>query len=396
MTQTGLENLLNHPPAFLKNKRLGLLANPASIGPDYTHAKDMIHRRFPGQLAALFSPQHGFFAEKQDNMVESDHIHDKALGIPVFSLYGETRIPTKEMLALIDVLIVDIQDVGTRVYTFIHTLALCMEAARDADVSILVLDRPNPVSGIKVEGNVLEPEYASFVGLYPIPMRHGLTIGEYALMINKRFDIGASLAVVPMKGWQREMFFKDTGLPWVLPSPNMPTPETALLYPGQVIWEGTNLSEGRGTTKPFEFFGAPWLDTDAIIRKIPEDALGGSVLRPVIFEPTSGKQTGKPCMGFQIHVTSPEKHNSYYQSLCLLKAVMERHPSHFSFKNPPYEYEDKMLPMDMILGSRRLREAISVGESIAELRNNWLEGKRDYCRQAEEFLLYGPKTSFGS
>jgi uncharacterized protein YbbC (DUF1343 family) len=394
MIRTGLENLLQNPPAFLAGKKLGLLANPASIGPDYRHAKELIAKRFPGRLCALFSPQHGFFAEKQDNMIESDHSRDSLLGIPVFSLYGETRIPTQEMLAHVDALLVDIQDVGTRVYTFIHTLTLCMEAARDANIPLVVLDRPNPISGMRVEGNVLEPDQASFVGRHPIPMRHGLTMGEYALMANKVFHIGADLAVIPMTGWRRDMFFRDTGLPWVLPSPNMPTPETALVYPGQVIWEGTQLSEGRGTTKPFEFFGAPWLDTGAILKNLPQDALEGSILRPLIFEPTSGKHAGTPCHGFQIHVTQATKHQPYYQSLCLLKAVMDRHPTHFAFKNPPYEYEMEKLPMDLILGSRRLREAIAAGQSVKEMRQNWEKDRLAYCRKTAGFLLYGPKGDF--
>lgn len=394
MIRTGLENLLQNPPAFLEGKNLGLLANPASIGSDFRHAKELIAQRFPNRLKALFSPQHGFFAEKQDNMIESDHMLDPALGIPIFSLYGETRIPSPDMLNQIDILLVDIQDVGTRVYTFIHTLTLCMEAARDAGIALVVLDRPNPISGMFVEGNVLEPEYSSFVGRHPIPMRHGLTLGEYALMANKVFHIGADVAVIPMQGWRRDMFFQDTGLPWVLPSPNMPSAETALVYPGQVIWEGTTLSEGRGTTKPFEIFGAPWLDTGALLRVLPRDALAGSILRPVVFEPTSGKHAGIPCRGFQIHVTQRDIYRPYYLSLCLLQAIMTRHPAHFALKQPPYEYEMEKLPLDLILGSRRLREALSLGQDPAELRRQWEKGRMEYCHGAADFLLYGPKEGF--
>ncbi|MCW7754156.1 DUF1343 domain-containing protein [Desulfobotulus sp. H1] len=396
MTGTGLDNILKNPPAFLSGRKLGLLANPASTGPDCIHTRDHIQKRFPGQLTALFSPQHGFFAEKQDNMIESAHMEDPILGIPVFSLYGETRIPTPEMLGHIDILLVDIQDVGTRVYTFIHTLALCMEATRKAGIPIVVLDRPNPIGGIKAEGPLLEPEQASFVGLYPIPMRHGLTIGEYALMINTVHQIHADLAVIPMTGWRRDMGFRETGLPWILPSPNMPSPETALVYPGQVLWEGTNLSEGRGTTKPFEFFGAPWLNTHAILRRLPEDALAGSILRPLVFEPTSGKYAGEPCHGFQIHINEPASYSPCYQSLCLLQAVMEQHPSSFALKEPPYEYEYEKLPMDMILGSSKIRESLQNGVSANELRQTWQKDLADYRSRTKDFLLYGPKDTWSA
>lgn len=388
MIRTGLENLLQNPPVSLKGKRLGLLANPASIDSKYRHAKDLIAERFPGQLKALFSPQHGFFAEKQDNMIESDHMKDPVLGIPVFSLYGETRKPTPEMLSHIDVLLCDIQDVGTRVYTFIYTASYCMEAARAAGVKVMILDRPNPISGEIIEGNLLEEEYASFVGRYPIPMRHGLTMGEFCLYINEVHGIGADLEIIAMDGWKRKMMFWDTGLPWVLPSPNMPTPETALVYPGQVIWEGTNISEGRGTTKPFEFFGAPWLSPEKILERMPKEALSGSVLRPVIFEPTSGKHAGVPCRGFQIHVADPKIHASYFQSLCFMSAIIKAHPEEFTFKNPPYEYEFEKLPMDLILGSRDLREAIVAGKNMLALRESWKEGEGSYKEQIKDFLLY--------
>ncbi|MDL2286600.1 DUF1343 domain-containing protein [Desulfococcaceae bacterium OttesenSCG-928-F15] len=388
MIRTGLEKLLTNPPAYLSGKRLGLLANPASIDSVFRHAKDLVAKAFPGQLKALFSPQHGFFAEKQDNMIESDHMRDPVLGIPIFSLYGETRKPTPEMLSHIDVLLVDIQDVGTRVYTFIYTVSYCMEAAKEAGVKVVILDRPNPASGAIIEGNLLEEEYASFVGRYPIPMRHGLTIGEFCLYINERHAIGADLEIIPMDGWKREMFFGDTGLPWVLPSPNMPTPDTALVYPGQVIWEGTNVSEGRGTTRPFEFFGAPWLEPEKILGRMPEKALAGSILRPMAFEPTSGKHAGIPCKGFQIHVTDPKIYPSYFQSLSFLSAIIQEHPEHFAFKNPPYEYEFEKLPMDLILGSRNLRELIEAGEDMGKLRENWKDQEEAYKEEIRPFLLY--------
>jgi uncharacterized protein YbbC (DUF1343 family) len=261
IVQTGIERFVSEKSLskIVKGKRLGLLANPASVDRKLRHSRDLIAKSFPGRLKALFSPQHGFFSEKQDNMIASSDMADPFLKIPVFSLYGATRRPSKEMLDLIDVLIVDLQDVGTRVYTFIYTMALCLEAARKYDKAVVVLDRPNPIGGIQIEGNSVKSDYASFVGMYPVPMRHGLTIGEIARLFNDYFRIGSDLTVVSMAGWKRDMYFSDTSLPWVLPSPNLPAPASAVVYPGQVLWEGTNISEGRGTALPFQLFGAPFL-----------------------------------------------------------------------------------------------------------------------------------------
>jgi len=282
---TGLENLINSPPAWLAGKRAGLLCNPASVDSQLQHARLLIDARLPDTIQALFSPQHGFFSEKQDNMVESDDIPDPILQVPVFSLYGKTRVPEKRMMENLDVLIIDLQDVGTRVYTFMYTMSFCLEAARQHHVKVLVLDRPNPIGGTAVEGNCLAMDVASFVGRYPIPLRPGLPMGELALLFNRHFNIGCDLEIVPMHNWKRSMYFEETGLPWVAPSPNLPTPRSALVYPGQVIWEGTNISEGRGTTQPFELFGAPFLDPGEINAVLGDGPLPGIVLRPVALNP---------------------------------------------------------------------------------------------------------------
>ena len=363
----GLDNLIESPPAWLENKRLGLLCNPASVNAELIHAKDLIYGKFGSRFKALFSPQHGLYAEKQDNMVESDDFYDPSLRIPVFSLYGKTRRPTDDMLALIDVLIVDLLDVGTRVYTFLTTLSYCLEEAAKAGKTVVVLDRPNPVGGAQVEGNLLKAKYASFVGRYEIPMRHGLTIGEYAGWINRYFGIDCDLAVIPMKGWRRSMYYRDTGLFWVAPSPNLPTPESAMVYPGQVIWEGTNISEGRGTTQPFEVFGAPFIDTGKILSFMGGDRLNGCVLRPVVFEPTANKWQDTPCRGFQIHVTDPYRYTPYTTSLQLLSAVIYHHGDRFEWKQPPYEYEFETLPMDLIIGDEQIRREIEAGVDAADI-----------------------------
>ena len=385
---SGLEHLLESPPSWVQGTRLGLLCNPASVDHRLVHARLRIDAAFPGQLTCLFSPQHGFFAEKQDNMVESAHMTDPVLGIPVYSLYGDTRTPTPDMLDGIDVLLVDLQDAGTRVYTFIYTLSLCMEAARDSGKRVVVLDRPNPVDGTSVEGNVLASGYESFVGRFPIPMRHGLTIGELAQLFNGRFGIGAMLDVIPMKGWERWMRYPDTGLIWVAPSPNLPTPDSAMVYPGQVIWEGTNVSEGRGTTQPFEMFGAPFIDPPSLLRRLPAGGADGAVLRQVTFEPTSNKWAGSLCRGFQIHVTAPDRFRPYRTSLFLLQAVCRQHGEDFAWARPPYEYEFERMPIDLILGDRTLREAVAAGVSVADLEQSWQDGLHAFEDHRRDVMIY--------
>jgi uncharacterized protein YbbC (DUF1343 family) len=386
--KTGLELLIENGHPWLSGARLGLLCNPASVDRNYVHARDRLIQRFPGQLKALYSPQHGFHAEKQDNMIESDHMTDAATGLPVYSLYGQTRIPTPQMMAPIDVLLVDLQDVGTRVYTFIYTLSYCLEAAAASGIRVIVLDRPNPINGRDMEGNVLQPEWASFVGRFPLPMRHAMTIGEIARLFNDHFGGGTALEVVSMRGWLRSMWFKDTGLPWVAPSPNMPTVGTAVVYPGQVIWEGTNISEGRGTSLPFEIFGAPFLIPEKILEFIGGPKLPGTVLRPCVFEPTSGKHAGKNCQGFQIHVTSPDLYRPYRTSLSLLQAILHHHKDAFQWKSDPYEYEFDKRAIDLILGSREVRQRLSDMESMRSLENSWQSELEDFRSLRRPYLLY--------
>jgi uncharacterized protein YbbC (DUF1343 family) len=386
--QTGLERLMADPQRLRNRGRLGLLCNPASVDCRFRHARDLVDALFPGALRALFSPQHGYFAEKQDNMIESGDLADPLLGIPVFSLYGATRSPTPEMFSAIDTLIVDLQDAGTRVYTFAYTLSYCLEVARELDKKVLVLDRPNPVGGDAVEGGLLKAGWTSFVGRYPIPMRHGLTLGELALLFNRHFGIGCDLDVVPMAGWERWMRFGDTGLPWVAPSPNLPTPASALVYPGQVIWEGTNVSEGRGTTQPFELFGAPFIDPRRLQRLL--GPINGAVLRPAAFEPTSNKWHGRCCRGFQIHVTDPRRYASFRTSLALLQAVWQCHPGECAWRPPPYEYEFEKLPIDLILGDPAVRMAIEAHEPVQSIEASWQPELQEFKQLSREYYLYPP------
>ena len=386
--RTGIEQLLADPPAWLKGRRLGLLCNPASVDRRFRHTRDLLAQRFPGALRALFSPQHGFFAEKQDNMIESTDMTDPVLGLPVFSLYGATRVPSAEMFSEIDALLVDLQDVGTRVYTFIYTLSYCMETARDCGRQVVVLDRPNPVGGTAVEGNLLAAECSSFVGRFPMPMRHGLTIGELARVFNSRFGIGCDLKVIAMAGWQRSMLFGDTGLPWVAPSPNLPTPVAALVYPGQVLWEGTNVSEGRGTTQPFELCGAPFLDTGRLAADLAEPPIAGAVLRPAVFEPTSNKWQSRCCAGFQVHPTDPQRYAPYAVTLRLLQAILRRHPREFAWRPPPYEYEREKMPIDLLIGDRAIRQRLEELEPIERIEASWRGPLEEFKAMSREHHLY--------
>lgn len=388
MIRLGIEQLVASPPARLRGRKLGLLCNQASTDSRFRHSRDLLMQALPGGLTCLFSPQHGFFAQKQDNMIESDHAVDQASGLPVFSLYGAERRPTREMFEHLDVLLVDLVDVGTRVYTFMYTLAYCLEEAARQGKEVLVLDRPNPLGGLEMEGNLLRKECSSFVGLYPIPMRHGLTFGELSRFMNREYRIGADLEVISMAGWKRHMLFRDTGLPFVFPSPNMPAPETALVYPGQVLWEGTNISEGRGTALPFELCGAPFWKHERMLAAVGSIPLPGCILRPVVFEPTSNKWAGIPCQGFQIHVTDPRAFLPYRTGLALLQATMRLDPDRFRYKEPPYEYEFERLPLDLILGDGGLRQALEQGADLLELEAAWRHELLEFGEQRRASLLY--------
>lgn len=389
--QIGLEHLISSQQLTtkLKGKRIGLLCNQASVDSRLIHAKDLLGSVC--NLTSLFSPQHGLYATEQDNMIESSHgvqLFESGRIIPVFSLYEKKREPSAEQLAMIDVMVIDLQDVGTRVYTFIWTLLLTMQACAKAGVSVLVLDRPNPIGGVKIEGNLLRMENSSFVGMAPIPMRHGLTIGELACYFKALQCLDLELDVIPMQGWSRKMLFPDTELPWIWPSPNMPCFETSLVYPGQVLLEGTNISEGRGTTKPFEVFGAPFLDCNAIQRRLEVSGIKGFYLRTQFFAPTFHKWHGKTCQGFQLHVIEPDTFEPYLFSLTFLSIVANLNQEDFEWKQPPYEYEYEKLPIDMIIGDSVIREAVEVGASAQEIKTIWEREECGYREKIERFLLY--------
>lgn len=382
----GLTEFVKKPGRAYKKARLGLLANQASVGPGYRHAVTLIDQACPGRLKVLFSPQHGFAGEKQDNMVESSH---RRLGgqRPLYSLYGPTRRPTPQMLAETDVLLIDLADVGSRIYTFAQTMAYCLEEAGRLNKEVLILDRPNPIGGLEVEGNLLAEDCRSFVGLYPLPMRHGLTMGELALYINHQLPRPAPLRVVELKGWRRGRYFNETGLPWVYPSPNMPEPATAWVYPGQVIWEGTNISEGRGTTRPFHLCGAPFIEPAALKAELKKLGLPGVVFRPAVFLPTFHKWAGQDCGGLEIHPVSKD-FKPYLTSLSILEIILKLWPGRFKLKPPPYEYEFERRPLDLILGDRRIFDGLRQGRPAASLAEGWQADLRNYQAEISRFLLY--------
>ncbi len=388
LTSTGLDRLVNEQFERLRNCRVGVLCHAASVDRRLRHVIDLLLDRDDVDLTAIFGPQHGLFGETQDNMIEWEGARDRRTGVPVHSLYGEFRKPTAEMLSEIDVLVCDLQDVGARYYTYIWTLTLCLEACAALQKHVLVLDRPNPIGGHLIEGPVLDRGFRSFVGLHPLPIRHGLTVGEVAGYLNVESGLGCDLEVLRLSGWTRNQFFEETGLPWVLPSPNIPTPETAVVYPGLCLLEGTNVSEGRGTTRPFEISGAPWVDPDRLVEALRAHKLPGVIFRPNRFVPTFHKWAGRTIGGVQIHVTDREKYLPFRTGLALVAEYRSQAPKEFEWNAPPYEYEDELLPFDILCGTDRIRRALETGESLRSIENLWSDELATFSAKRKRHLLY--------
>jgi uncharacterized protein YbbC (DUF1343 family) len=385
----GLDRLLDGPDQrLIAGQRVGLVCNPASIDARFRHAVDRLAAASDWTLGAIFGPQHGFRSDLQENMIESPHAADDKRRVPIYSLYSETREPTREMVADLDVLVIDLQDVGTRIYTYIYTMANCLRAARRHGIRVVVCDRPNPIGGDQIEGATLDPAYASFVGQFPIPMRHGMTIGELARLFNDHFGLAAAVDVVPMEGWQRSMYFDDTGLAWVLPSPNIPTLDTAIVYPGAVLFEGTTISEGRGTTRPFELIGAPWIDGERLADEMNAKRLPGAQFRPIVFEPTFHKHAKETCGGCQVHVTDRRSFAPVRAGVELIAALRRQAPDRFAWRNPPYEYEHDKWPIDILYGSDRLRTTIDAGGDPGVLAAEWRRDEDAFRALRQPFLLY--------
>ena len=400
----GVEVFLEKYLDLVKGKRVGLITNPTGIDSNFNSIIDLFYKNQEINLVALYGPEHGVRGNAQAGEYVSFYIDEK-YNIPVFSLYGQSmkpdagmlknideymrsfdttkigKIPGNSMVESLDVLVFDIQDVGTRIYTYIATMAYCMQASAENGIDFIVLDRPNPINGTDLEGPVLEyPEYSSFIGLYPIPVRHGMTVGELSAFFNDKFlKKKVNLTVIPMQGWKRQMWYDDTSLPWVIPSPNMPTLNTATVYPGQVFLEGTNISEGRGTTKPFEIFGAPWIDGYELTKKLNKLNLPGLKFREAWFTPSFSKYRGEQCGGAQIHVIDRRRYRSFESSLSIIKTIMDMYPTRFKFHN---EYFDK------IMGTSKVREALEKGAGVKEIIKSYDKELNKFSELRKPYLLY--------
>jgi uncharacterized protein YbbC (DUF1343 family) len=383
--QLGSERLVAE--GALRGRRVGVVCNPSSVDHEFVHLADRVASHDGVHLAAIFGPQHGFRSDVQENMIETAHAQDDIRRVPVYSLYSETREPTAAMLQGLDALVIDLQDVGTRIYTYIYTMANCLAACRKHGVRAIVCDRPNPIGGLNVEGPMLVRGFESFVGQYPIPMRHAMTIGEMARLFNDHFGLGADLDVVPMHGWRREAYHDNTDVPWVMPSPNIPTLDSAVVYPGTVFFEGTSVSEGRGTTRPFELVGAPGVAAERFADDLNRRRLPGVHFRPALFEPTFHKHAKRGCGGCQIHVVDRGTFRPVLTGVALTAAFRQADPA-FAWRQPPYEYEHDKLPFDILAGSAELREQIEAGETPEDIARSWDPAVEEFTRLRSKFLIY--------
>ncbi|HQU84404.1 MAG TPA: DUF1343 domain-containing protein [Pyrinomonadaceae bacterium] len=384
----GLEIVLENAEQIFENKRVGLICNQASVNHDFNHSADLFFENEFINLVALFGPQHGIRGDVQDNMIETGHTFDKQTGLPIYSLYSETREPTEDMLKELDALVFDLQDVGCRVYTFIYTMANAMRACAKFDKKFYVLDRPNPIGGIKVEGNLLEKGHESFVGQFSIPMRHGMTVGELAKLFNEYFGINCDLTVVEMEGWARELYYDETDCPWVMPSPNMPTVDTAVVFSGTVYFEGTQISEGRGTTRPFEIIGAPYIDAKKLANALNQTQLKGVKFRDINFLPTFQKCAGEICGGVFIHILDRDAFEPVLAGIAIVKTIFELYKDEFKWKDTPYEYVFDRNPFDVISGSFKTREQIESGLSLDEIKLSWEKDVKVFEELRKNYLLY--------
>ncbi len=388
--RTGLERLLDDPRQWLGRARVGLIANPTAVDRDLVHAVDLLHAHPDIELRTLFGPEHGIRGAVQ----AMEHVGDATdpfTGLREVSLYGpsfESLSPTPEQVADIDVLLFDIQDVGARYYTYAATMALCMQVAARCDLSFTVLDRPNPIGGTQIEGGGLEPGLENFCALYPVPQRHGLTVGELAQLYNEAFGIGCSLEVVTCEGWQRPRYYDETDLPWVMPSPNMPTLDTAVVYPGMCLLEGTNISEGRGTTRPFELFGAPFIESRRLIEELEEYELPGVRFRAASFEPTFEKFANQLCGGAQIHVVDRKAFRSYDTGLAILVAIKKLYPRGFAWRTEMYEYRDDVPAIDLLTGIPDVRKAIDAGAGLEAVLSIAERGGETFIENRPNAILY--------
>ncbi len=386
----GLEVLAARRFRPLAGRRVGLVANPTAVTRGLVHAADLLHAAPGVRLEALFGPEHGVRGDAQ-YMAAVGGERDPRTGLPAHSLYGDTREslrPARAQLEGLEVLVFDVQDVGARYYTYQATMMLCMEAAAEAGKAFVVLDRPNPLGGSAVEGPALRPGFESFCGLHDLAVRHGMTVGELAHLFRAERRLDLDLEVIPCRGWRRRALFRETGLPWVIPSPNMPTPETALVYPGTCLLEGTNLSEGRGTTRPFELCGAPWLDGHRLAVDLAREGLPGVAFRPASFVPAWDKHAGARCHGVDLLVPDPARFRPFRTGLAVVVHARAQDPGRFAWRREPYEFVRDVPAFDLLCGSSREREAIEAGATVSEIGRAFLHEERSFARRREPYLRY--------
>ncbi len=389
MVLSGLEQIRIKLPAGLRGKKIGILCHSSSITSDFIHIADLFFNMKGCCLSAIFGPQHGIYGQTQDNMIEWNSQIHPFYNVPLYSLYGEHRKPTPEMLAKIETLVIDLQDVGARLYTYIWTVKLCIEACSEAGIPVWILDRPNPVGRLPFDGTVLKKEFFTFVGGAEIPLCHRMTIGEMALWIREKYFSKCDLKVVWMKEWKRSSLFLETGLPWVLPSPNMPTVQTAVVYPGTVLFEALNISEGRGTTIPFELFGAPFINSEELKRNLDSRKIPGCVFRKHGFIPTFNKYKGEYCNGLQIHVTEHEHYYPVAAALEIIDAIIETSPeASLQFKQPPYEYEYKLMPFDILSGDSIMRTSLVKRIPVQVEKQRWQEEIENFKKEFSGISAY--------
>jgi uncharacterized protein YbbC (DUF1343 family) len=395
MVRTGLERLIQDDFAPLRGLRIGLICNPTSVNGKLEHLADLLAARADVKLVRLFGPEHGIRGAAQDMIAVEDASRDPRTALPVVSLYGntvESLSPRENDLEGLDALVFDIQDVGSRYYTYLWTMALAMGVAGRKGLAFVVLDRPNPIGGTLVEGPLVAPGFESFVGLHPLPVRHGMTAGEVASWLVGERGVTVDLRVVEMEGWRRDMssdaFGVAAGAPWVPPSPNMPLPDTALVYPGQCLLEGTEISEGRGTTRPFEMFGAPYIDPYALREKLIAEQLPGVLFRPLFFTPTFHKFAGQSCGGLMLHVIDPGGFRSFETGVAIVKAIHDLWPEQFAFRRKAYEFVTDVPAFDLLCGGDAVRQGLLAGSSLSALRQAWQTDSAPFEAVRRRYLRY--------
>lgn len=387
-TESGLDVIEKDNFSSLKGCKVGILANPSSVNRHLIPITDLIYKNKAIELSAIFGPQHGLYGHTQDNMIEWEGFRHPRFNCPVYSLYGKVRKPKDSMLEGLDIIVIDLPGIGSRYYTFLWTAMLMLQACENKKIKVLVLDRPNPITGLYQEGPGLNKNFLSFVGLHPLIIRHGMTIGELLSLIHKELNLKTYMEIISMENWHRELWFYETGLPWVFPSPNMPTPDSSLVYPGGCLIEGTLLSEGRGTTKPFELIGAPYIEGDLLKKDLESFDLNGVIFRPVYFEPAFQKHAGKVCGGLQLHITDRHKFEPVKTFTALLLSIHRLYEKENLWRPPPYEYEYEKLPFDILSGSENLRKQIDRGESLEAIVDSWKQDLREFRKRSLPCLLY--------